>query len=197
MHSCEHPKGCSLGLHSTVSTRPANPMIPMPAPALSPPVHLLAARPVDMLGCAVVLIASSGCSTLSRNDAEKYIKDSESQWAESVATNDASVLRRILADDLVWVYPDGHRILWTKAQAIADAESGPGPFISDHVDDVHVRFFGHTAVSQGSESWVQRQKDGTISKGRFVWTDVWVLRHGQWQIVQAQDDEIGPAGPGG
>src|ERR1017187_6313791 len=37
-----------------------------------------------------------------------------------------------------------------------DAEAGPGPFVSNHVDDVHVRFFGRTAVAQGSESWAQK-----------------------------------------
>src|ERR1019366_6194180 len=37
-----------------------------------------------------------------------------------------------------------------------DAEAGPGPFVSNHVDYVHVRFFGRTAVAQGSESWAQK-----------------------------------------
>ncbi|MGH8277667.1 MAG: hypothetical protein ACRETH_13330, partial [Steroidobacteraceae bacterium] len=36
-------------------------------------------------------------------DAEQYIKVQEAAWAESVATNDASVVRRILADDCIWV----------------------------------------------------------------------------------------------
>lgn len=39
----------------------------------------------------------------SRAEAEKYIKDSSSAWAESVAADDASVVKRILADDFVWV----------------------------------------------------------------------------------------------
>jgi hypothetical protein len=112
-----------------------------------------------------------------------------------VATNDASVLERILAEGFVWVYPEGNRILWTKAETIADAEAGPGSFVSDHVDEVHVRFFGNTALAQGSESWVQKRKSGRIVNGRFVWTDVWLLRHGQWQIVQAQDQELGPLTP--
>jgi hypothetical protein len=32
-------------------------------------------------------------------EAERYIKESESQWAESVANGDASLVERILADD--------------------------------------------------------------------------------------------------
>jgi hypothetical protein len=38
----------------------------------------------------------------SQAEAENYIKDSTSAWAESIATNDASVVTRILADDCVW-----------------------------------------------------------------------------------------------
>jgi hypothetical protein len=102
------------------------------------------------------------------------------------------VLKRILAEDFVWVNPDGPRLRWNKAQTIADAEAGPGDFISNHVDDVAVRFFGRTAVASGSESWVQRDKAGHVTKGRFIWSDVWILRGGRWQLVQAQDQAIGP-----
>ncbi len=34
-------------------------------------------------------------------EAERYIKESERQWAESVASGDATVVERILADDYV------------------------------------------------------------------------------------------------
>jgi hypothetical protein len=50
---------------------------------------------------------------------------------------------------------------------------------------VKVRFFGDTAVAQGSESWERRT--GKPRLGRFVWTDTWVRRNGHWQIVAAED----------
>ena len=115
-------------------------------------------------------------------DDRKYIEDSERQWAESVASNDASVLERILADDFVWIL-DGRRL--NKAEAIAEAKAGPGDFVSNHVDDIEVRFFGKTAVAQGSESWVSN--DQTQPRGRFIWTDTWLYRNGKWQIVAAED----------
>jgi hypothetical protein len=139
---------------------------------------------------AVSALATAGC--YSQSAARRYIEDAEKQWAESVPTNDASVLKRILADDFVWVYPSDGRLLWSKAETIADAEAGPGDFVSNHVNEVKVRFFGMTAVAQGNESWVQKDKNGKVSKGRFIWSDVWVRRHGQWQMVQAQDQAIGP-----
>jgi hypothetical protein len=139
---------------------------------------------------AGIALVTAGC--YSQSAARQYIEDAERQWAESVPTNDASVLKRILADDFVWVYPSDGRLLWSKAETIADAEAGPGDFVSNHVNDVKVRFFGMTAVAQGNESWVQKDKSGKEIKGRFIWSDVWVRRHGQWQMVQAQDQAIDP-----
>ena len=99
--------------------------------------------------CALVMLFLLGGGTAwsqgySRAEAEKYIKDAESDWAESVSTGDASVVRRILADDVVWVL-DGEVL--DKAHAVADAAAGPGDFLSNHLDYVHVRFFGNTAVA--------------------------------------------------
>jgi ketosteroid isomerase-like protein len=142
--------------------------------------------------CLIGGIAPLATGCYSQSAARKYIEDAEKQWAESVPTNDAAVLKRVLADDFLWVYPSDGRLLWSKADTIADAESGPGDFVSNHLNEVTVRFFGMTAVAQGNESWVQKDKNGKEIKGRFIWSDVWVRRHGQWQMVQAQDQAIGP-----
>jgi tetratricopeptide (TPR) repeat protein len=91
----------------------------------------------------------------SRAEAEKYIRDSSSAWAESVATNDASVVKRILADDVVWVREG--KVL-DKLRAVTVAQQGPGDVVSNHLDYANVRFFGDTAVVQGSET--QTRKSG-------------------------------------
>jgi hypothetical protein len=121
-------------------------------------------------------------------NAGQYIRTSESQWAESVSTNDTSVLVRILAEDFIWVYPDGS--LMTKQQAIDDAKTGPGDYISDHLNQISIRFYGNTAVAQGSETWERKHANGNVFKGRFVWTDTWVQRHKLWQIVAAEDINV-------
>lgn len=120
-----------------------------------------------------------------RAAAERYIRAASADWASSVATGDASVLKRILADDFVWVL-DG-RVL-DKRQAVAEASAGPGPFLSNQLDYVHIRFFGDTAVAQGRETW--RRSRGKLLHGSFIWTDVWVRRRGTWQIVASQDAVI-------
>jgi ketosteroid isomerase-like protein len=114
---------------------------------------------------------------------ERYIIESERQWAESVASGDSSLVERILADDFLGVDTDGS--LYDKKKAVADTPSSAKEFVSNHLNDVKVRFYGDTAVAQGSESWVRRT--GKPLKGRFVWTDTWIRRNGKWQIVAAED----------
>jgi ketosteroid isomerase-like protein len=138
--------------------------------------------------CAIAVVAfATGVAqtsfTNSQSEAEQYIKSAESAWAESVATSDGSVVERILAEDCVWVL-DGRILI--KSQAVAEAKDGPGDFLSNHLDYAHVRFFGDTAVVQGSETWTR--KGGR--KGRFVWTDTWLRRNGKWQIIAAEDDSV-------
>jgi len=71
---------------------------------------------------------------------------------------------------------------YSKAKAIVHYRS-PSVFVSNHLNDVVIRFYGDAAVAQGDESW--RKKDGT--PGKFVWTDTWMRRAGQWQVVAAED----------
>jgi ketosteroid isomerase-like protein len=112
-------------------------------------------------------------------DAETYIKDGEAAWARSMSADDASVVQRLLADDCVWI-SNGKAI--DKAAAIAAASRGSIGLVSNHLDHATVRLFGDTAVVQRSDTW--SRKDGTT--GRTVWTDTWIRRNRQWQIVAAQ-----------
>ena len=116
-----------------------------------------------------------------QKETARYILDSERQWAESVATGDTSAIERILADDFIGVDPEGH--LYTKQQMIDDTRNAPNYFVSNRLNDVKVRFYGTTAIAQGSETWEKRSGE----RGRFVWTDTWLQRNRQWQIVAAED----------
>ena len=119
----------------------------------------------------------------STTESERYIKESERQWAESVANGDVTVIERILSDDFLGVDPEGN--LYEKSKMVADTREAPKRFVSNHLNDVKVRFYGETAVAQGNESWVRRS--GSPLRGRFVWTDTWIRRNGKWQIVAAED----------
>jgi len=75
------------------------------------------------------------------------------------------------------------RRLYDKAKMISETREGQKFFASNHLNEVKIRFYGDTAVAQGSESWERR----TGERGRFVWTDTWIHRNGRWEIVAAED----------
>jgi ketosteroid isomerase-like protein len=129
----------------------------------------------------VVLFLCHCSAQKDQKETERYILESERQWAESVASGDTSAIERILADDFVGVDPKGQ--LYNKSQMIADTRNAPKTFVSNRLNDVKVRFYGSTAVAQGSETWEKRSGE----RGRFVWTDTWLRRNGRWQIVAAED----------
>jgi ketosteroid isomerase-like protein len=132
----------------------------------------------------IVCFAACGCTQQQdTRDAERYIIESERQWAESVATGDSSVVDRILADDFIGVDPKGRP--YDKAKMVSETRDAPKYFVSNHANDVKVRFYGDTAVAQGDETW--ERHSGDPRRGRFVWTDTWVRRNGKWQIVAAED----------
>jgi ketosteroid isomerase-like protein len=82
-----------------------------------------------------------------QKEAERYIVESERQWAESVASGDTTVIERILADDFIGVDPKGGR--YDKSKMISDTRNAPEHFLSNQVNDVKVRFYGDTAIAQG------------------------------------------------
>jgi ketosteroid isomerase-like protein len=110
-----------------------------------------------------------------------YIRQAESDWAESSVKKDVALLERILADDFVGVSHDGKR--YSKADELKEDRTQPSEYLSNHLTEVDIRFFGDAAVAQGSEQW--KKKDGTT--GWYVWTDTWIRRRGKWQIVAAED----------
>ena len=112
---------------------------------------------------------------------ERYILESERQWAKSVATGDTSAIEMILADDFIGIDPKGR--LYTKQQMIEETRNAPKYLVSNRLNDVKVRFYRSTAIAQGSETWEKRSGE----RGRFVWTDTWLQRNGRWQIVAAED----------
>jgi hypothetical protein len=124
---------------------------------------------------------SSGSTGYDRAEAQRYITESEKQWAESVASGNTADVERIIADDFLGV--DTHGRLYDKPQMVSDTRKGPETFASNELNEVKVRFYGDTAVAQGSETWQKYNGE----RGRFVWTDTWLWRNGRWQIVAAED----------
>lgn len=131
----------------------------------------------------VVCAGSAGARTAgaqapaSRPADSAFIARAESDWAESMATNDVNVLERLLADDFVETASDGTRMF--KADVIAWYRTHDSEFVSNHVGDFWIRISGDVAITQGTENW--KNKNGAT--GKYVWTDTWAKRDGKWQCV--------------
>ena len=131
----------------------------------------------------VTCTVSALAAPQSHRHAEKYIADSEAAWVAAEVSGDPSVAQRILAEDYVGVFPDGS--IGHKADAVAFftlANRSPNA----HLDYVHVRLFGNTATAQGQETDT-RPAASALPSGRLIFTDVFVMRAGRWQLVNSED----------
>lgn len=145
---------------------------------------------IASFGSVVASPVFAACTAVGEHDPAslQYICDGARGWAESVASGDAAVLERILADDFIGVNPRGRQ--YRKDVVIQNSKDAPRYFRSNQLNDVVVRFYGPVAVAQGSETWERHNGE----RGKFVWTDTWLQRNGRWQIIAAQD-VIAPAEP--
>src|SRR5262245_57447836 len=95
--------------------------------------------------------------------AENYIKLSEQQWAEVSMKRDTTTVERILADDFEW-----GRLRFRQKQRCERSR------------------LWRCCRGAGSESWEKRNGE----RGRYAWTDTWIRRNSEWQIVAAVDVKV-------
>jgi len=116
-------------------------------------------------------------------EVERYIRASEAEWAAVVVTKDTTPMRTFLADDYQGV--SSQSIVVDKARHLVPP--GPNDILSDTVDYVNLRYASpEVIIAQGGETAVE--KGGKRSS--LIWTDVWMLRTGRWQIVTSQDSRL-------
>jgi ketosteroid isomerase-like protein len=150
-------------------------------------------RPNSVLSAIVLSAMTLWCVYAQENSqpmAEKYIKESEQQWAEAAKNQDIALIDRIVAVDFLGIAPDG--TFYNKSDELSRVKLGGDEVLSNHVNHIKVRFFGDTAVAQGDETWEHLK--GDPKRGSYVWTDTWIKRDGKWQVVAAEDLQL-PAKP--
>jgi hypothetical protein len=111
----------------------------------------------------------------------------ENDWPRIIKERDVAVVKRIEADDAVFVYPDGS--LGDKAQDIKDMESGALSADSWEVADIKVNVLDEDEAVVSGRSIVKGGKyksaDGKTQdiSGEYRWIDTYSRRKGQWQEV--------------
>jgi len=129
------------------------------------------------------LLLISCSSKIDYDKADRYIVQSEKEWAKAVATGDTSTIKRIVADDFVGINSKGNK--YDKSSLIQESLTAPGQFKTE-VKNINVRFFGSAAVANGEETWT-KIFDSSFTKS--VWTDTWIYRNSKWEVVSAQDQK--------
>jgi hypothetical protein len=111
----------------------------------------------------------------------------ENDWPRIIKEHDAATVRRMEADDAIFVYPDGS--LGDKAQDIKDMESGALSADSWEVADLKVNVLDNDSAVATGRSIVKGGKyktpDGKVQdiSGEYRWVDTFARRNGQWQVV--------------
>jgi len=112
---------------------------------------------------------------------EQALLDLENRWLNS--ENDPEALEAILAPDFIHALPVGFA---TKGEHIdyVRHRMNHAPQPPKHFENVRVRVYGTVGIVNGIV--VAEKENGTPKK--TVFTDVFVLRDGRWQAVNAQEN---------
>jgi len=116
--------------------------------------------------------------------AVRAIETLEHDWLDHLS--DRATLERVLADDFVHVVPEAGFL--TREQHIAWIVAHPRA--ADRrasFEALRVRVYGETAIATGT---VLNTNTAGGDARRSVFTDVFVLRNGSWQAVNAQENAV-------
>jgi hypothetical protein len=114
--------------------------------------------------------------TIQSGSDEQELTRLEHEAHEAFLRNDRDTLIRILADDFVFTDPDGKSV--TRAEWIADMESGELAFESIHMDDLRIRIFGDAAVTNGRVTMKMRSREGSVVD-QYCYIVMYVRRDGR------------------
>jgi ketosteroid isomerase-like protein len=114
---------------------------------------------------------------------EKDILQVEDQWTQAVRSGDTATLEKLLADDYVFVDPNGQTL--NKAQEIARYRSGEVKFTSFATSDKKVIVYIGGAIVTGQATVKGKHKKEDIS-GNYRFVDVIEKRKAAWQPVYSQ-----------
>lgn len=147
-----------------------------------------------IITAAVITLASSAVAqqpkaASTRTPDERAVLDLEEAWARAVVKRDAATFKRLLAPG--FVYTEDARVQ-TGDELTRDIVSGTDTVTEARNEEIRTHTFGNTMIVTG---WLilRGRSGGTPFERRYRFTDTWLKRNGQWQIIAAQDYLL-PAG---
>jgi hypothetical protein len=125
---------------------------------------------------------------------EAELSKIENDWPRIIKEHDGAAVRRVEADDIIIVYPDG--TIGTKESDAKDIEAGTVTADSWEISDVKVNVLDKDSAVVNVRNTVKNGKvkgpDGKSVdiSGQYLSTDTFARRNGQWQLVAAASVQI-------
>jgi len=111
----------------------------------------------------------------------------ENDWPRVMKEKDAEAVRRVEADDAIFVYPDGG--LGDKGQDVKDMETGALSADSIEMTDLKVNVLSGDAAVVSGRTIVKNGKYKTTDgksidiSGQYRFIDTFAKRNGEWKLV--------------
>lgn len=130
---------------------------------------------------------NSGRESVDKGSIEAALLRIENDWPRVLKEKDAEAARRVEAEDLVLVYPDGS--VGDKTQDVKDVESGALTAESMEMTDLKVNVLSGDAAVVSGRTIVKNGKykmpDGKSIdiSGQYRFIDTFAKRNGEWKLV--------------
>lgn len=131
--------------------------------------------------CALTLAQQAQQPQLTK--AEEEVRKLERQWLDAYEQNNAEAMERIVADDFTITFPNGG--IQTKPRLMSMVKAprrASQPRMKFSTEDVQSRTYGDTVILIGRVI-TEYERDGKTVKEQSRYTDTYVKRKGQWQVV--------------
>lgn len=128
-----------------------------------------------------LLIASVAFAT----DSSDLVREAANGWTQAAVKQDASGLRRYMAEDLQYAHAGGNT--QTRDEYIAAVTKGPSHYESFTFSDVKVKLYGKVAVLTGFVDVKMAGQDAFRVRTLQVYTE----NNGQWQMSAHQSTRLG------
>jgi len=136
-----------------------------------------------LIGVAALfsLSAVGAQTSADASENERTLTGLENECARAIIGRDTATLQRLLAPELVY----------TEDTTVMNRQELIHSIMADRVtsgrnEDMKVHAYGNTAVVTGIMHLKGNGKEGAFDR-RYRFTDTWLRRNGQWQIIAAQD----------
>lgn len=138
---------------------------------------------------ATIANPASAAQQLPVKSDQEVLIELERGWNEAFYRTDVAFIEDLLSDDFIATYDNGSR--GDKAKELALTAEFNQQVESAIQDDFTVRVYGETAVVRFTLRLVGIRQ-GQRAEVTFLYTDVWVLRDGQWKCVSTQSTKVTP-----